>query len=430
MAVVGVSLVSFAQETSRAAGLRSADGDDERLLSRQAINEVASRYIESRFGNGRSTRGPLPAQPPSSAPASATADLIVPISRAVIAASPTPDAASPTGATLQTETPNVAAQPSAGAPQTAGPITVSGAAWSFAANNVLGIDLAALSRSGAAYDRVRSLAAKGGSLNYGDNEGPGNEVLLAKAVLGDKAGVLAMVRAAKGTLTPGIIHNAAARNLAATAISLNLVNAHEEDAWLLTARDMAYDGGQQTLLYTAGRSNNHGSAADQSLVAIDLHLNDRAHLESRVIPIIRQRLGDEMGIELRFGDSVQADPNRPVTIGRPGTFAEGVSLDGLLLEEQRREAGFPNCGGYNFGASGQILISVWMLEAAGYSAAAWGQNAIHRVYGRLVSMGCTPEGDDRWQGHMYNALAGRQILPLAVGDGKTIGLTDYLFSGR
>ncbi|MDQ4035941.1 MAG: hypothetical protein M3153_08425 [Chloroflexota bacterium] len=421
-----VSVVSVMQEIEAAAA--QAEQVEPRSATTLVLAELAARTIQSRFGTDISTRTSPPGAVDARSPEPVT-DLVVPMPQpaaTTVPPEPTEEAA-PTSP-VASESGDVAA--AAGSPSPTSAPSTGVSAMSFGGHNILGINLARLPQSGAAYERVKALAAQSGSLNYGDNNGPNNDVLLAKAALGDKAGVLAMVRAAKGSLTPNIIHNAAARNLAATAIALSLVSAHEEDGWLLMAREMAYDGGQQTLLYAAGRSNNHGSAADQSLVAIDMHLNDRAHLESRVIPIIRQRLGDEMGISLRFGESVQADPANPVTIGLPGTFADGVSLDGLLLEEQRRESGFPNCGGYNFGASGQILISVWLLEVAGYNAQEWGQRAIHRVFARLVAMGCAPEGDDRWQGHMYNALAGRAVLPEAVGDGKTLGITDYLFSGR
>lgn len=346
-----------------------------------------------------------PATPPPSATPEPTAG-----------PTPTTVAAAPPGSTPgPTSAPTIASEPADG-----------GSVLSPSGDNILGIDLTALPTSGAAYERVKGLAGKSASLNYGDIDGAGNDVLLAKAIMGDRAGVLAMVRAAKGSLHSGINSLAASRNLAATAIALNLVNAHEEDGWLLGARDMGY-ANFGALDEAALKANNHGSAADQSLVAIDLHLNDRGHLESQVIPAIRQRLGEDMGIKLQFGDSVQADPSNPVAIGLPGTIGDGTPLDGLLLEEQRRGSGFPNCDGYNFGASGQMLLTLWLLEMAGYDAQDWGQRAIHRVFERLVDIGCAPTGDDRWQGHMYNALAGRVVLPEGVGDGKTFGVTDLLF---
>ena len=63
--------------------------------------------------------------------------------------------------------------------------------------NIIGVDVAGLPPSGPAYDRVVALAAQTATLDLADNTGPGNDVLLAKAILGDKDGVLAMIRGAR-----------------------------------------------------------------------------------------------------------------------------------------------------------------------------------------------------------------------------------------
>ncbi|MDQ2935319.1 MAG: hypothetical protein M3R49_10165, partial [Chloroflexota bacterium] len=252
----------------------------------------------------------------------------------------------------------------------------------------------------------------------------------AKAVMGDKAGVLAMVQAAEPTANASADSLGVSRNLAATAIALNLVDAHEEDAWLLAARDTTYSR-LGTLLSAERKANNHGSAADQSLVAIDLHLGDIAHLESYVIPVVRQRFGDTaQGISFTFGDlSWQADPANPVVIGLPGTSKLGIDLDGVLAEEQRRLSSFPafNCGNYNWGASGQLLLTANLLQVAGYGAKDWTSSAVKRAFVRLGQGGCVPLGDDGWQGAMANALYGPGLLPEGIGDGKTMCCTDYLY---
>lgn len=294
-------------------------------------------------------------------------------------------------------------------------------------SNILGIDLTALPRSGTAYNRVKALSLLSRKLNYGDIGGPNNDVLLAKAIMGDKTGVLAMIRASKSTLSASSNSLAVSRNLAATAIALNLVGAHEEDAWLRMARDQKY-ANQGALLTAAGRANNHGSAADQSLVAIDLHLGDRAHLAASVIPVVKQRFGDlSQNIALRFGDlSFQADPKHPVVIGLPGAVKQGISLDGCLAEEQRRQGSFPalNCGNYCFGAMGQMILTAYLLQVAGYGAKDWTGSAVKRVALFLKRIGCAPSGDDRWEPDLLNRLYGERLLTPSVGDGKTISCTD------
>lgn len=402
-------------------------------LSSIGAQDVAATLSTARPWTGliatfRLASGPTPNPSPSASPTATLAPAPTPTASPTLASTlaPTPTAtptATPGATPRSTPSPTLSPTP------TSSPTLRSGGIQGVG-GNILGIDLAALPKSGAAYTRVKALAAKSAKLNYGDIGGPGNAVLLAKAIMGDKAGVLAMVRAAESTANATANSLGASRNLAATAIALNLVNAHEEDAWLLSARDMRY-ANFGSLEQAARKANNHGSAADQSLVAIDLHLGDIAHLERRVIPVVRQRFGDtSQGITLSFGDfSWQADPANPVVIGLPRTSKLGVELDGVLAEEQRRQGSFPTfaCGNYNWGASGQLLLTADLLQVAGYRAKDWTSSAVKRAFVRLDQGGCVPAGDDRWQGAMANALYGRALVPEAVGDGKTMCCTDYLY---
>lgn len=297
-------------------------------------------------------------------------------------------------------------------------------------SNILGVDLAGLPTSGEAFERVPTLAQKSGTLDLGDMNGPGNDVLLAKAAMGDIAGVLAMLRAAKNRDGAGGLNNLGpARNLVAWAIAASLVGAHEEDDWFRDARDRPY-GNIGPIVYPGGgaaKANNHGSGADQSVAAIDLLIGDRAHLEAKLIPVFRHRLGDP-GQKVD-GQQVSLNPKDPVVVGPVGYKVGGVNADGLLMEEQRRSGGFPNCGNYNFGASGQFLLTAHLLHVAGYPVLDWGDGAIRRIFAALQRIGCDSSGDDRWQGHLVKRLLGVEYLSLGVGDGKSFGLTDLLFGG-
>ena len=302
-------------------------------------------------------------------------------------------------------------------------------------HNILGVDLASLPRSGAAFDRVRALADRAAILDLGDLNCPGSDILLANGIMGEKDDVLAMVRGGQRTLTAADNSLAAGRCLAPVAIALSLVDAHEEDAWLVAARDTVY-ANFGSIVYpgrAAAKANNHGSASDMSVIAIDAHVGDIAHLEERAIPVWRTRLGDSgqtvdgAPVLLTFGSSVQADPADPVVVGREGTTHEGANLDGLLLEEQRRVGDFPNCGNYNFGASGHFLLSARILMAHGYPVESWGDNAVRRIFEALSRAGCQPVGDDRWQGSMVSAMFGSGLIAERVGDGKSFCCTDYLF---
>lgn len=301
--------------------------------------------------------------------------------------------------------------------------------------NLLGIDLAALPRSGAAYERVRALAAQSPSIRYGDINGGGSMSLLAKALMGDKAGVLATVRAAKASYTPGINSLGIGRTMATTFISLNLVGTHEEDAWVAQVLDDNASAGTYPNFGPLKRSqlkgNNHGSAADCSRVAGLLHLGRRPELEARDIPIIRTRLGEHGltvdGRPIEFnapGDATLDEHGHVIVVGPVGYTFEGKDADGLLMEEQRRSAPVPNCGNYNWGGSGQHLLYTWLLSVAGYPATTYADSAARRIFAALKRLGCTPSGDDQWQGALVNRLFGLDY-PESVGDGKTLGLTDF-----
>lgn len=264
-----------------------------------------------------------------------------------------------------------------------------------------------------------------------NNTGPGNDVLLAKAMMGDRAGVLAMLRAAKNRDSTGGVPMGPARNLIAWALAANIANVHEEDAWFRSARDRQYtDFGKLEYPDLAGRSNNHSQAASTALVMIDLHLRDFAHLEQKVLPPLKAQITGDQSFRFRFGDlGYQADPSKPVVIGLKGSSKSGVNLDGSLPEELRRHGSFPAmvCGDYVQATSGYFLLMGQALHVAGYPAFGWGDAAIQRVFEFMRRIGCDPNGDDQWLGHAAQGILGQPYLPLGVGDGKYMCCTDWLY---
>jgi hypothetical protein len=268
-------------------------------------------------------------------------------------------------------------------------------------DNIMGIDLDSLPTSGAAYNRVVTLANKTVVVDLGDINCPNSEVLLAEAFLGRTAEVNATVAASKSTLSASDNSLAAGRCLAPVAIALDMVGSTVHDSWLTTARDTNY-ANFGSIVYPGGaakKANNHGSASDMSVTAIDLHLGDISHLETKVLPVVKQRLGMNMGIALNFGDGCFPGSG-PVVVGRPGDTCGSLSSDGILIEEQRRAGNNPpwNCGGYNFGASGQFLVTERLLDVAGYPTETYSNDGFARIFLALDRIGCTPEGDDQWQG--------------------------------
>ena len=334
--------------------------------------------------------------------------------------SPTPTAtATPTPTPVPTATPSPTPTPT----PTPTPVPPSG-------TNILGVDLDSLPSSGTAFNRVLALANSTANMDAGDINCPNSDVLLAEAVLQRTAETHESAAAALASLSSADNSLAAGRCLAVVAIALNLVDDHTLDAELVTARDRTY-ANFGSIVYPGGaaaKANNHGSASDMSVGAIDLHLGDIAHLESKVIPVHRERLAaDQAGISLNFGSGCFGSAGE-IVVGRPGTTCDGVNLDGLLIEEQRRASPFPNCANYNFGASGQFLLLNRLLDVAGYPTETWGQDGTRRIFAAFDRLGCVPTGDDRWQGHLAAEQFGAQFIPLLVGDGKSFGLTDYLFA--
>lgn len=253
-------------------------------------------------------------------------------------------------------------------------------------------------------------------------------MLLAEAALRRTAEVNATVTRSKATLSAADNSLAAGRCLAPVAIALDLVDSTVHDAWLVTARDTNY-ANFGSIVYPGGaaaKANNHGSASDMSVAAIDLHLGQISHLETKVIPVVRQRLGDNMGINLNFGSGCFGSAGE-VVVGRPGTTCDGVNLDGLLIEEQRRASPFPNCANYNFGASGQFLLTAKLLTVAGYPVQTWGNDGFERIFKAFDRLNCQPSGDDQWQGHLALDLFDTQYINLGIGDGKSFGITDFLW---
>lgn len=295
--------------------------------------------------------------------------------------------------------------------------------------NILGIDLSTLPKSGAAYDHVKALAAKSATLDLGDNTGPGNDVLIAKGILGDKAGVLAMLRAAKNLSGSGAgTPMGPGRNLIAWPIAASLAGEHGFDAEFRRLRDFQYPF--NNLVDHAKRANNHGCACHASLIALDAHLGDTTHLNAKVLGPFRARFEPNPSFKFSFSDTLlQPNPSSPVVICPPGSTVKGVNADGLLPEEQRREASFPNCGDYNYAAASQLLLGLILLRGGfGIDGFAWGSHGSERTFKAFQRLGCKPGGDDTYLGYIVRKAFGVAYLPVGGSpDGKWIACVDYLF---
>lgn len=294
--------------------------------------------------------------------------------------------------------------------------------------NILGVDLSKKPKTGAKYDHVKALAAQTAQLDLASNNGPGNDVLIAKGIMGDKAGVLAMLKAAKNLSGSGCSEPMGpGRNLIAWPLAASLAGMHDFDAEFKRLRDLQYPF--NNLVDHAKRANNHGCACHAALIALDLQIGDKAHLDAKVMGPFKSRF-DVPAPNFSYGsDDFQPDQGpKPVIICPPNTTTHGANADGTLPEEQRREGGGLNCGDYNYAAASQLLLGLIFLRSSGVDGFGWGTKGSERTFAAFKRLGCKPSGDDEYLGYMALGTFGTAYLPVGGSpDGKWIACTDYLF---
>jgi hypothetical protein len=130
----------------------------------------------------------------------------------------------------------------------------------------------------------------------------------------------------------------------------------------------------------------------------------------------------------------QADPTKPVGINPQGAQREGHSIDGVLPDDQRRNA---TVGGefywpppkepYVWEALQGVIAQAVILRRAGYPVLDWENKAILRAYQWLHEQANYPAvGDDTWQPYLVNALYGSSFPTVTPSrPGKNVGYTDW-----
>lgn len=230
-----------------------------------------------------------------------------------------------------------------------------------------------------------------------------------------------------------------ARNLVSYVVAADLVDLEDPafDAWLVELLDHDSDSraGIESLRESALRDpSNHGTHARSSVLAVALRVGDDA-LVDEIAGRFEDWLGrSSLGFEWRELDW-QADPDSPVGINPPGAQIDGLDVDGVLPEEQRRSGGFttePEQESYVWEALQGAIVTAEMLERAGYPAWSWQDAALRRAFVWLHEVNDYPaEGDDTWQPWLVNARTELDLpAPSPTEPGKNMGFTDWTHGPR
>lgn len=229
-----------------------------------------------------------------------------------------------------------------------------------------------------------------------------------------------------------------ARNLVAYVIAADLIGYREPEFvdWLTSMLDAPIPSraGIDSLRESALRDpSNHGSHARASVVAIARFVDD-----DRLLAEMAARFHDWLG---RTGDGFewrepwwQADPDEPRGINPPGTEIEGLDVDGVLPEEQRRAGEFsdtPPRENYVWESLQGAIVTAELLHRAGFDAWAWQDDALLRAVTWLHDVNDYPaEGDDEWQPWLVNARYGSDFPATTPAQpGKNMGFTEWTHAG-
>lgn len=302
-------------------------------------------------------------------------------------------------------------------------------------DNILGVDFASRPRSGPAWDRMLAASKNLGPVTLADTSGTNNGELLAAAFVAAATGdgalrtaVLARCEAALNGAHYRTLEQA--RNLAPIAIAINVLGEHGLDGELRRERDYKAESQGSVIDCHRKRPNNWGTAAGLARIAVSAHLGDTADVVAAVA-VHRGYLGDRAAYAgFSYGDtSWQADPSKPVGINPGPATRSGISIDGVLPDDQRRGGSFPKWTNQNYvwQALGELAGTQYILRAIGYpDVFDWSDGAVKRAYALYAAKGYGCSGDDGWQ---YKAALDRGVTIEHDGyePGKSFGWADWLY---
>ncbi len=287
-------------------------------------------------------------------------------------------------------------------------------------------ELANLSMSGDAWTTVLAAAdaAYPNQATVSDQDSNNNVQILAAAIVYARTGiqsyrdkvVAACVKLVSGDKPAGNTL-AWAREIAAYVMAADLVGYRtpEFETWCRNMADVyvATDGRTMRQMFEI-RPNNWGTMAFGSLTAIYRYLGDNTNLTAirdywiqLVVgpkPEPAAYGGPENDLSWHFNES---DPRQ---INPQGSVKQGINIDGILPDDLRRGGSLsanPGYTGYPWEAMQGLVTAARVLDRAGMSIWAVGNNAIYRaVYALQVRLGWVASGDDAWMLIFLNKMYG------------------------
>lgn len=309
--------------------------------------------------------------------------------------------------------------------------------------------LARLPVHGAAWSGLFAAANRPcGAVDLSDQEQTTNVCVMAKGLVYARTGESAYradVLAAIAQIVAAAPYDGRAlalgRELGAYVIAADLIELVSYDPVLdgrfrdvlKTLRTTATWGASRSLVEChEKRPNNWGAMCGFTRVAIAVYLGDTVDL-ARAARVLQGYLGDRSaysGFEFGADLSWQCDPGRPVGVNPVGCARSGLSLDGVLPDDQRRGGPFttsPPDENYAWEAMQGLLAQAVILDRAGYTPFAWGDRALLRAARWLYDVNdFPPRGDDTWLVSLLSHYYGASFPAVTPGGaGKNAGWTDW-----
>lgn len=308
-------------------------------------------------------------------------------------------------------------------------------------------ELAILPTSGAAWNEVLADANELGPINLSDQDDQDDSNLMAAALVaartGDAAlanqvrlGILAAMGTEDGGRTLALGRNLLCVVLAADIIGFSDVNFR---AWLSAVRTEVLDG--RTLISThEDRPNNWMGHAGASRIAAAIYLGDTVDLAAAAA-VLKGFLGDRASWDdFSYGElSWQFDESLPVGINQAGATKQGLNIDGVIPDDQRRGGSFPDAytakTNYAYECLQGIQAQAILLYRHGYADVwQWEDQAIRRAYYWLTYAHGQPPNDavngsdDRWQAWVINRIYPGINLPQITPSphGKAVGWSSWM----